>query len=122
MKVKLGATRKVFIFKNFVVKVPNAHEYRLFLNGILGNLQEKAFSKMGRYDLAKVKFCDILGLVLIMERAQMVDVENVDYENFKDKLEEIYKDDDMKEFMLSDAKPSNWGYIKERLVKIDYGN
>jgi hypothetical protein len=122
LKTALGATRRVFIFKTFVIKVPNTQEYKLFLHGILANLQEKVFSQMNRPDLARVKFCDKLGLFLIMERAEVLDIINLDWLKFKEDLEERYKDDEMKELMLSDAKPCNWGYIDGELVKIDYGN
>lgn len=124
MNIKLGATRKVFIFNNIVIKTPNMKEYRLFINGILSNLQEKEFSKIGRKDLAKVIFCDKLGLFLIMKKLNEVDV-NINWIEFRNKLEEIYQneDDNMKQFMLSDMKPSNWGYDENgMLVKIDYGN
>lgn len=122
MKTILGATRRVFVFKTFVIKVPNTQEYKLFLHGILANLQEKVFSRINRPDLAKVKFCGKLGLFLIMERAETLDVINLDWLKFKEDLEEQYKNDEMKEFMLSDAKPCNWGYIDNKLVKIDYGS
>jgi hypothetical protein len=126
MVVKRGATRIVFVFKKVVLKVPNTQGYELFLNGILANLQEKKFSRgCDRDDLAKVKSCDPLGLFLVMEKADTFDLyelQNMDFERFSDYLEETYKDDDMKEFMLSDPKPSNWGYINGKLVKIDYGD
>jgi len=77
---------------------------------------------MNRSDLAKVKYCDRFGLILIMEKAKEFDYNNLNWLEFKNTLEEKYKNDDMKEFMLSDAKPTNWGIINGRLVKIDYGN
>jgi len=122
MNIKLGSTRRVFVFRNFVIKIPNTQEYKLFLNGILSNLQEKLFSKMNRLDLAKVKYCDRFGLILIMEKAKEFDYNNLNWLEFKNALEEKYKNDDMKEFMLSDAKPTNWGIINGELVKIDYGS
>ena len=121
MEVKRGSTRLVFIFNKIVIKIPNNQEYRLFLNGILSNLREKTFSTMNRNDLAKVKFCDKLGLFLIMEKAQELDIDNMDWLKFEEYLIKIYKDDNLKDFMLSDSKPSNWGYINNNLVKIDYG-
>ncbi len=124
MKMDLGATRRVFIFKNFVVKIPNTQEYKLFICGILANLQEKLWSGC-HPDLAKVLWCSPLGLVLIMERAITLSTDELrefDWLKFKEDLEEKYKDDDLGEFMLSDTKPDNWGYVGDRLVKIDYGN
>ena len=125
MKIEIGATRRVFIFNNFVIKIPNTKEYRLFLSGILANLQEKLWSG-SHPDLAKVKWCSLLGLILIMEKAESIGCcgyfEDETWDAFQDMLQERYKDDELSEFMLSDPKPSNWGYIGDRLVKIDYGD
>jgi hypothetical protein len=132
MVIKRGATRIVFVFKRVVIKIPNNQGYKLFLYGILANLQEKSFSRgCSRDDLAKVKFCSPLGFFLIMEKAEPIKLEELwetdwedadEWEQFSNFLHERYKDDDMKDFMLSDSKPSNWGYINGRLVKIDYGD
>lgn len=110
------------MFKDFVIKIPNTNKYRLFLHGILANLQEKRFSKTNRPDLAKVKFCDCFGIVLIMEKAEVLNNENTDLKLFKKTLKSKYKNDKMKSFMLSDLDCSNWGYRNDMLVKIDYGN
>jgi hypothetical protein len=125
MRIELGVTRRVFIFNKFVVKIPSTKEYKLFLNGILANLQEK--QRSGQHpDLASVLWCDPLGLFLFMEKADAVGYpgwfEDEMWGPFQEMLAEKYKDDDLKEFLLSDPKPSNWGYIGDKLVKIDYGN
>ena len=120
MKIKQGATRKVFVFKKVVVKIPTIIEYRLFLNGILANLQEKSFSGI-HSDLAKVKFCDKLGLILIMEKVDVLS-NDINWLDFNNSLKEKYKNDKLKDFLLSDCKPSNWGYINNHLVKVDYGD
>lgn len=121
MEIKHGSTRIVFIFKQFVIKTPNVKEYRLFLNGILSNLQEKEWSKIGRKDLCKVHFCDVFGLVLIMRKAKPLQ-RNIKFKRFKEILNQKYKDDNLKEFMLSDLKLSNWGWVDGKLVKVDYGS
>ena len=122
MSVKSGATRRVLKFTNFVVKLPSVRSYRLFLNGLLANLQEREFSKIGRNDLAKVFFCDVLGLFLVMERAEDVNYLGFTWEEVKDFVKRKYADDEMGEFMLSDNKAENWGYVKGILKKIDYGS
>jgi len=120
MKINKGSTRNVLVFRRFVVKIPTLKEYRLFLNGILANLQEKEWS--GHHpDLAKVIFCTRFGLFLVMEKAEVVS-NNTNWQSFQTMIKEKYKDDDLKEFITSDTKPSNWGYVKNHLVKIDYGN
>ena len=121
MKIERGCTRIVFVFKKFVIKIPNLLvQYDHFLYGLLANLQEK--NMYGKHkDLAKVFYCNKLGIFLIMEKAEVVS-NDIDIGEFCDLLTDKYKDDKLKEFMLSDWKPSNWGYIRGRLVKIDYGD
>jgi hypothetical protein len=72
-------------------------------------------------DLAKVKYYNRYGLFLIMDKARVIS-NKIDWLKFTEYLERKYKNDNMKEFMLSDNKPNNWGYIGKHLVKIDYGN
>lgn len=121
IKINLsGATRIVFIFKKFVIKIPNVREYKLFLYGILSNLQEKTFSKMKREDLAHVYFCSPFGLFLIMQRAEVTS--DMNERRFIRMIYKKYKDDDLRCFMIADCKPDNWGYINGNLVKVDYGD
>lgn len=101
--------------------MPTNKEYRLFLHGILSNLQEKKWSGK-HFDLAKVLFCDKLGLFLIMQRAEILDNSYNTSIYLQYELERKYKYDELKDFLMSDCKPSNWGYIKCHLVKIDYGD
>ena len=104
-----------------MIKIPNLFvQYDHFLYGLLANLKEKNMSGKHK-DLAKVFYCNNLGIFLIMEKAEVVS-NDIDIGEFCDLLTDKYKDDKLKEFMLSDWKPSNWGYIRGRLVKIDYGD
>ena len=119
-KIERGATRIVFVFKKFAIKIPTFKQYNLFLNGLLANLQEKTWS--GHHpDLAKVHFCGRLGFFLVMERAEVLS-SDVDWLKTKETLEKKYKDDDLREFLMSDFKPSNWGFINGQLKNIDYGS
>lgn len=118
MKIGKGSTRIVLILSKFVIKIPSLTSYKLFLNGILSNLSEKQWS--GHHaDLARVYYCNKSGLFLVMERARVVS-NNVNWLKFENMLEDKYKNDELKDFLLSDAKPSNWGYISGKLKKIDY--
>ena len=120
MKIERGVTRIVFVFNSFVIKIPSFTQYNHFLYGLLANLKEKKWSGKHK-DLAKVFYCSRTGLFLIMEKAEVVS-NNIDWGEFCDSLIDKYKDDELKEFMLSDLKPNNWGYVKNRLIKIDYGD
>jgi len=119
MKIKIGATRKVFIFKNFVMKMPNTISFPYYLYGILGNYQEKIRQKE-HFDLAKVLWCSPFYIFLIMEKANPII--DMDEASFVRKIKEKYKNDDLRDFMLLDLKIDNWGYIGDHLVKIDYAN
>lgn len=121
MKIEKGCTRTVFVFKNYVIKIPTFLSYSLFLNGLLANMQEGEFSKIERDDLGKVYYYNKFGLFLIMKKYYIVD-NNCNAEKLLSFLEDKYKDDDMRSFMLRDFKPSNWGVYKNKFVKIDYGN
>lgn len=87
---------------------------------MLSNLQENKWNGKHK-DLAKVLFCDKLGLILVMEKATVIR-NTVNWNCFKCYIERKYKNDNLRNFMISDCKPSNWGFIGKRLVKIDYGN
>lgn len=121
MRILNGVTRIVIVLNKIVIKIPNFRNYKNFLNGILANLQEKEFSNI-HDDLAKVKYCNCLGLFLIMEKVEAVDPKNIEYKEFKGRIVEKYKNDPLSEFMLSDCKPENWGYKENKLVKLDYGD
>lgn len=123
MKIEHGVTRMVLIFKKYVIKIPTFREWRLFLHGLIANINEgDAFKHLkSRDDLAKVYYYNKLGLFLIMERVVVCD--NDECWSLLEILEEKYKNDGLKKFMMSDYKPSNWGRRTDgTLVKIDYGD
>lgn len=123
MKIEHGVTRMVLIFKKYVIKIPTFREWRLFLHGLIANINEgDAFKQLkSRDDLAKVYYYNKLGLFLIMERVVVCD--NDECCSLLEILEEKYKNDEFKKFMMSDYKSSNWGRRTDgTLVKIDYGD
>jgi len=134
-----GITRIVFVFKNFVVKVPNWHYSWLhFLKGLIGNINE---SKCWKYNSGKcesgkshllcpVIWCSWGGWILIMKKADIMrHLSEVmamppipdDWHERKKELSERYA-------LWIDAgfggddKCDNYGYYQDRLVKIDYAN
>lgn len=118
---KQGSTRIVFVFKNIVIKIPSFVEYKLFLYGLLANIQECTFSKINRKDLGKIYFVSKFGFINIMKRYKVLGWD--DWEYIKKEIEKTYEKDDMKDFMLSDLKPQNWGVDEYgRYIKIDFGN
>lgn len=142
MKInRQGSTRIVFVFKSFVIKIPNFLKgYNLFLRGLFSNVQERKASKANYFipkgeSLAKVLFSCPFGFWLIMEKA--ITVEEIlrkhynehykpTWERFCDLEENFYRVIEYKfrkdEFMLWDLRINNWGFIGNRLVKVDYGD
>lgn len=120
MKINLkGVTRIVFVFKNFVIKVPNftiCHEH--FLIGCQANWTErnisKTFSKCKdcnlTWTIAPTYFCLWFGLFQIQARCLELD-------RHLTKKEVKY----FKSLGFTDLKKENIGWYKDRLVIFDYG-
>lgn len=121
IQIKRGVTRTVVLVNKYAIKFPTLQSYKLFLNGLLANLQEKEFNG-SHPDLAPIIFSLPFGFCNIMVRADELNVKDLSESEFRDFLLDKYKNDPLKEFMLSDAKSTNWGTLKGKLVKIDYGS
>jgi len=122
MEIKYGTTRTVFMFKNFVIKIPSFTEYRLFLYGLISNKNEQRIYKDFKYDfLCPVYYCTPLGFMLFMERANCFQNTDNSSLNVKNKLKTLYEKSDLYAFIMSDFKVSNFGLLNNRIVKIDYG-
>ena len=119
-KVGKGATRNVLVFNSFVVKFPTFLSWSLFLRGLLANMQEALFSGVDD-SLCPVLYANKFGFMLIMPKAAVIPC-SVNWAGFSNYLHSRYDGAQMSEFILSDLKPSNWGILKGKLVKIDYGS
>ena len=114
-----GVTRLVFIFKNIVIKIPNfTCQWDHFLLGIIANINENRCYKWHEHNdiLCPVKWISWLGFILIMKRA---DTDR--------HLKEVYEDGLKFNYsswvncgLGGDDKPDNYGYVNDKLVKIDY--
>ena len=119
---KQGTTRIVFVFSNKVLKIPTFKSWSLFLHGLLSNINEgEVYNNTNRNDLAKVYYYNKLGLFPIMERVSICS--NEEALDLLVTLEEIYKNDMLRDFIMDDYKTSNWGRRQDgTLVKVDYGS
>ena len=68
-RFRRGATRWVLLVGPYAVKVPSLRGWRDFLWGLLGNLQEAEFSRLGWERLCPVVASLPLGLMVVMRRA-----------------------------------------------------
>src|ERR1044071_6840615 len=71
-KMAYGCTRTVFLIGNYAIKIPSTVEWRLFILGLLGNMQEAIFSKTGWPELCPVVFSIPGGWLLVMRRAKVL--------------------------------------------------
>jgi hypothetical protein len=117
-----GATRIVIELTSVVIKIPNfLHTWQTFVRGLLSNIDENDtwLFNSGAYDegrsklLCPVEWCSWGGWILIMSKVDKV----LTYDEFW----EIYDKaaDHIKYFPGDDTGP-NYGFIDNRLVKIDY--
>lgn len=118
---RTGCTRIVFIFRKYVVKIPNfTYSWEHFLKGIIANIQENKTWKYnsGKFDtglsklLCPVLWCSFGGWILVMKRASILS-------------EEEYLNANLAEHLLyfpGDDKKDNYGMINGMIVKIDYGS
>lgn len=113
-----GSTRTVWLIGRFAFKVPVFVEWRLFLSGLLANMQERQFGSCGYKGIAPVVFALPLGALVVMQRARVMT------------LKEFYESDfdfkvftDREDYVIpAEAKPDSFGWINGQVFCIDYGN
>lgn len=115
LEIKQGITRIVFIFKNYVIKIPNyRYGYQYILKGLLANLQEKNlwnFHKGKTDKLCPVLYCSPFCLFLIMPKAEKVG----EVEITKEVAKNYFKD-----YPLDYGK-RNFGLYNGKIILLDYG-
>ena len=118
MKIdRTGCTRIVILTHHFAFKLPNFLDgFRLFLHGLLANLQESAFGKANYEGLCPVLFAVPFGLLIVMPRARVFTDEEFlafDYEKF------VYR----KNYKIpAENKKNSFAWLNGKIVAIDYGN
>lgn len=107
LKFVRGVTREVIIIGGLVFKIPSFRSYKLFLHGLLANMQEKEWW----YHTRDKRLCPIwfyipLGLLVIMPR--LTAAKSVNFLKFSG--------------LPLDKKIENFGKYKGKVVLLDYGN
>lgn len=111
-----GTTRNVLLIGRWAVKVPSITEWRLFLLGLLANMQEARFSRCGWQELCPVVFSIPSGLLIVMHRAEPITRDEffaIDVELWRDRGEYI---------IPVEAKLDSFGRLNGRVVAVDYGS
>ena len=142
LKLKKGSRRNVFVFSNFVIKIPSFKRWVSFIRGVNENLEERYWyssdgsRKRGtiwdrRLKLAEIYYADRFGLILIAEKldtsfllnSSIYDDPIIDpdkEEKFKQDLDDLRKHFKGMNF-YEDIDPRNVGYRGQELLVLDYG-
>lgn len=111
-----GATRVVILTARYAIKVPSFYSWKMFLLGLLGNMQERSFSKMNDQRLCPVLFSVPGGFCNVMPKADVMAPEEFiefDYDG--------YVNGDHAPIPV-ERKWNSFGWLDGRVVAIDYGS
>jgi len=118
-RLAYGATRAVLLIGGLAVKIPRPTEWRLFLLGLLANMQERQFARTGWPELCPVLFSLPGGWLVVMPRASILTDEEWDRIAYAD----IYSFANQQEYAIPvELKSDSFGWLNGRLVAVDYGN
>ncbi len=115
-RILYGSTRVVYLIGAYAFKFPTLVEWRLFLNGLLANMQERLWAKTGWSELCPIVWSIPGGWLVVMKRTESLtreQYENFDVVSFLNKEEYIIPTED---------KQDSFGWYKGKIVSIDYGN
>jgi len=118
-RVAYGTTRTVFLLWRFAIKVPAISEWRLFLLGLLANMQERSFSRCKWPELCPV-LCSLPGgWLIVMRRAKILtDTEWLSMD--ESEFEQFINKPDYR--IPAELKSDSFGWLDGKLVVVDYGN
>lgn len=116
MRIAMGTTRIVLLIGPFAIKVPYLLSWKLFLWGLLANMQERQFSRIGHIKMCPVLFSLPGGFLCVMRRATPLTVEEFEA------LEPAAWRDEGDFVIPVEAKVDSFGWLDGRVVAIDYGS
>lgn len=125
-KIKGGCTRTVFLTRRYAIKIPRLnYGWRLFLQGLLCNMQEVHFNTMKDNRMAPILYYVWGGWMLIMPRCKELskrDFEEMDFTRFQP-LEPNKCNMLASTFNVPvELKLDSFGWYEGRIVAIDYGS
>ena len=116
IKRAYGTHRTVFLLGSYAFKFPVVVEWRLFLCGLLANMQEVTFSRTGWPELCPVVFALPGGFLNVMRRAEPLTREEffaLDFKAFVEKPDYHVPVED---------KLDSFGKLNGEIVAVDYGS
>ncbi len=112
MTIAHGETRTVFIFKNYVVKIPTLRKgYRQFLYGLISNHQETIWSGQNPF-LLPVVWSSIGSFAIVLPKVEIC-------KSVPSNFTEITKS--LGKYPKVDKKPESFGIYHGKVFVIDYG-
>lgn len=114
--LKTGVTRAVLLIGPYAFKFPRAHSWKNFLLGLLANMQEVSFSKVGWPELCPVVFSLPGGFMVVMLRAREMTQQEFDSFEMKVWVERAGYT------VPAELKADSFGWLDGSIVAIDYGN
>ena len=117
----MGATRAVILVGRWAVKLPRPTSWRLFLSGLLANMQEREFARTGWPELCPVLFSLPGGWLVVMPRAEPLtdgEWELLDIMGTRDKWP------DRGDYVVPvEMKRDSFGWLQRLgIVAVDYGS
>lgn len=116
MMVHLGATRLVILAGRWAIKLPRPWPWRLFLFGLLANMQEREFARAGWPELCPLAWSVPGGFLLVMHAARPLT--NDEWE----RLDPVMWRDQPNYYVPVEAKRDSFGVFRGRIVAVDYGS
>lgn len=122
--LRFGSTRTVLLTKHYAFKFPTFNSWKLFLHGLLGNMQEKQFSTMRIPELAPVLFTLPLGLLVVMPRVDVKSFDDEDRFIYLDAFNEAIAKSEHQEILTSivEQKIDSIGMLGGKVVAVDFGS
>lgn len=125
--VRTGCTREVFLTRSHAIKIPSLVSWKSFLNGLLANMQERAFSATGWPELCPVVWSIPGGWCVVMQRAGEIDPDT--WFSFSERdgghpTENVEPwISGSKDYIIPvEMKMNSFGVLDGRIVAVDYGN
>lgn len=122
--IKRGSSRTVLLTKRYAFKFPTFNSWKLFLYGLLANMQEKVFSEMGIPELAPVLFAVPGGFLVVMPRVEVKDFEADDRFVYLDMFKAARDKSEHVEILTNivEQKVDSVGMWNGKVVAVDYGS
>lgn len=117
-----GTHRAVYLIGSYALKFPVISEWRLFLCGLLANMQERTFSAAGWPELCPVVFAMPGGWLIVMRRAEPLTPEQFANLNYAEWIKGGHDLAKSERIIPVENKFDSFGNLDGKIVAVDYGS